>query len=160
VFEYSQANVSLTGGDIDLEIKPFKGLKILSKTSLLRAWNRSQKDWLVLMPSQRFENGVRYTFADFKKVASVYFGASVVNVLRQTLVPANQDFAPAPPAYWLLNAELGFDIKTKMPQPISIHVAATNLLNQSYRDYLNRFRYFSDAQGTNVSLRVRIPFHF
>ncbi len=160
VFEYTQANVSLTGADIEFEIKPFKGFKISSKTSLLRAWNRSEKDWLILMPPQRFENGVRYTINSFKKIAGLYIGASVVNVLRQTLTPANQDFAPAPPAYWLLNAAVGFDVATKMPQPISIHLAATNLLNQSYREYLNRFRYFSDAQGVNISLRIRVPFHF
>ncbi len=160
LFEYSQANVSLTGGDIDVELKPFKGFQILSKTSLLRAWNRSTKEGLIWMPPQRFENGLRYTFKQLKGIGNLYFGTSVVNVLRQTLAPKNQDFAEPPAAYWLWNAEAGFEIKTRMPQPIGINLSATNLLNKSYREYLNRFRYFSDARGVNVSLRVRVPLFF
>ncbi len=160
VFEYTQANVSLTGGDIDLEIKPFKGFQINSKISLLRAWNRSAHEGLIWMPPQRFENGLRYSFSPSKKIANLYIGTSVLYVMKQLLAPPNQDFAPPPPAYWLLNAEAGFEINTRMPQPIAIHLAATNLLNTSYRDYLNRFRYFSDAQGLNIALRVHIPFTF
>jgi iron complex outermembrane recepter protein len=34
----------------------------------------------------------------------------------------------------------------------------TNLTNVSYRDYLNRFRYYMDDLGRNISLRVMVPF--
>ena len=40
---------------------------------------------------------------------------------------------------------------------MTIGVGVDNLLNTSYRDYLNRFRYYTDEMGTNVSLRVKIP---
>lgn len=160
LFEYTQANVSLTGGDIDLNIKPFKGFEIFNKSSLLRSWNRSAGEYLIWMPPQRFENGIRYTFQPSKKILNCYVGTSVLNVLQQTLVPPNQDFAPPPAAYWLWNAEAGFEVKTKMYQPIGINLTASNLLNKSYRDYLNRFRYFCDAQGINISLRVRVPLTF
>jgi iron complex outermembrane receptor protein len=39
-------------------------------------------------------------------------------------------------------------------------LAGSNLLNQTYRDYLNRFRYFTAEMGRNVTLRVRVPLEF
>jgi iron complex outermembrane receptor protein len=157
VFQYAQANVSLSGADIDIAIKPFRGFEILCKASLLRAWNRTAGEGLIWMPPQRFDNGLRYTFKQIKNLGNLYVGTSVVHVLRQTLAPPHQDFAEPPAGYWLWNAETGFDIRTSLPQPISLNLSANNLLNTAYREYLNRFRYFCDAPGVNVSLRVRVP---
>ena len=35
-----------------------------------------------------------------------------------------------------------------------------NILNTRYRDYLNRFRYFSDEQGRSIAIRINVPFNF
>jgi iron complex outermembrane receptor protein len=37
-------------------------------------------------------------------------------------------------------------------------ISITNAFNQSYRDYLNRFRYFADEQGQNISFRATYRF--
>jgi iron complex outermembrane receptor protein len=34
----------------------------------------------------------------------------------------------------------------------------SNLLNTSYRDYMDRFRYFTDAIGRSISLRLKYRF--
>lgn len=158
-FTYTQTNASLTGGDIDLTLIPVKGLEISNKTSLLRARNRSADEWLIWMPPQRMENALRYTFNDFKTVKGFYLGAGVLNVFRQTLVPANQDYAASPKGYWLLNFETGASFYIR-EQPLNIHIAVTNALNTRYRDYLNRFRYFADERGVNVALRLNVPIQF
>jgi iron complex outermembrane receptor protein len=41
---------------------------------------------------------------------------------------------------------------------MNVGIGVNNLLNTSYRDYLNRFRYYTDEMGTNVTLRLKIPF--
>lgn len=160
VFEYTQANASLTGSDLDITIKPYKGIELLNKISLLRAWNQTANEGLILMPPQRFEHGIRYSFSPTIKIPNLYFGINVLYEMKQYLAPPNQDIAPPPPAYWLLNAEAGFEIKTKTSQPISINISGKNLLNKAYRNYLNRFRYFCEEQGANVTLRLKIPFYF
>ncbi|OJV30884.1 MAG: hypothetical protein BGO32_09595 [Bacteroidetes bacterium 37-13] len=160
IFEYTQANASLTGSDIDIIIKPFMGLEFPNKISLLRAWNSTANEGLILMPPQRFEHGIRYTFSPSTKITNLYFGLNVLYEMRQYLAPPNQDITPPPPAYWLLNAEAGFEIETKMPQPISINLSGKNLLNKAYRNYLNRFRYFCEEQGADVTLRLKVPFYF
>lgn len=159
-FKYKQANASLTGADFDFTIKPVNGLELFSKSSILFAYNLSIHDWLVQMPPQRFENGVRYTFNDFKTVKGLYVGVSVVNVLQQKLIPQNDtDYLPPPKAYWLMNFEAGCHLQFNK-QAVYLSFTVTNLTNNKYRDYLDRFRYFTDEQGINAALRIRVPFMF
>ena len=156
-FDYTQDDVSLTGGDVNLTIKPYRGIELTNRISLLRAWNRTADEWLIMMPPQRFEHGLRYTFRDFKQVKGLYLGASAQIVLQQKLAPQNQDYLPPPPGYWLLNFEAGATFAI-LQQPVHLNVAVANALNTAYRDYLNRFRYFADERGINVSLKVSVPF--
>ena len=39
-----------------------------------------------------------------------------------------------------------------------VTLSVENVLNTAYRDYLSRFRYFSDHPGRNVVVRLRVPF--
>jgi iron complex outermembrane receptor protein len=59
----------------------------------------------------------------------------------------------------LLQAEAGTQVRVGR-QRLDIGLSGTNLLNTSYRDYLNRFRYFADERGRNLVLRVRVPLDF
>lgn len=156
-FDYTPANVSLTGGDVDLTIKPYRGIELTNRISLLRAWNRTANEWLIMMPPQRFEHGLRYTFRDFKPVKGLYVGASAQIVLQQKLAPKNQDYLPPPSGYWLLNMEAGASFAIRQ-QFIHLNLVVNNALNTVYRDYLNRFRYFADERGLNVSLKIAVPF--
>lgn len=159
-YEYRQANASLTGADIDLCAKPVRRLELYSKTSLLFAYNLAIRDWMTQMPPQRFENGIRYTLRDFRYIKEIYLGVSVVNVLQQKLIPQNDTaYALPPKAYWLLNFEAGFKVQVKK-QAVHVSITVTNMANISYRDYLDRFRYFTDQKGVNAALRIRVPFFF
>jgi iron complex outermembrane recepter protein len=41
---------------------------------------------------------------------------------------------------------------------IDINLSVRNIANTSYRDYLSRYRYFTDDAGRNLVVRVMIPF--
>jgi iron complex outermembrane receptor protein len=41
-------------------------------------------------------------------------------------------------------------------KPIHIGMSVINLLNERYRDYMNRFRYFNDEPGRSFNLRCKI----
>jgi iron complex outermembrane receptor protein len=41
-------------------------------------------------------------------------------------------------------------------KPVTIGIGIRNLLNTVYRDYLNSMRYFTDEQGINASIRLKI----
>lgn len=157
LFQTTQADAHLRGTDITIGYDLSDSWNITSKASVLRAWNLSQNDHLILMPADRFENSLEYRFKDSNKLANAYASVTVVSVLKQTRVPENGDFAPPPEGYTLLNASIGMDIPVKN-QFITVGLSANNILNVRYRDYMNRFRYFTDEMGTNISLRVKVPF--
>ena len=76
---------------------------------------------------------------------------------RQNRVVDTLDYAPPPPGYFLVNLEAGGNISIGK-QTVELHFAVNNLTNTRYRDYMDRFRYFTDAMGRNYSLRIKIPF--
>jgi iron complex outermembrane receptor protein len=77
---------------------------------------------------------------------------------RQYRTPTNVDYVAAPNAYVLMNFDMGFVLPIKN-QSITFNLVVDNLLNTTYRDYLNRFRYYSDELGRNISLKIKVPFN-
>ena len=70
---------------------------------------------------------------------------------------SDQDFAPTPDAYNLLSAKLACDVQLRKNR-LRLFVRGTNLLNEAYRDYLNRQRYFADDMGINIIGGLNISF--
>lgn len=156
-FTYTQENVNLKGFDLDLTYNFVKHFSIESKTSIIRAWNRSIDDYLIFMPADRFDNTLKYSVASLGGLNDAYISLQNLSVLKQIRVPPNSDYVAPPPGYSLFNANIGFNTKLgKMP--VNIDLGAYNLTNVTYRDYLNRFRYYADDLGINVVLRTKITF--
>ncbi len=157
-FYYKQTNATLKGCDIYLNFKLAKSFELTQKASLLRAWNKTKNEWLIMMPSDRYETEFTYRLKQVRKVNSVYVSASFLYVTKQWRVPANSDFANPPDAYYTVNLHASCKILLNK-QPLELGISVFNLLDESYRDYLDRFRYFADAMGRNFALRIKLPFN-
>lgn len=156
VFNYKQANTRISGIDIKAQTVLFEHLELTSKAMLLRAWNYSINDYLVYMPADRYSLEIK-GFTDISKnVKQAYLQAGYQYITKQWRVPDSTDFALPPKAYGLLMAEIGANFKFGKQQ-LNISFTATNLLDELYRDYLDRFRYFANSQGRNFSLRIKVP---
>ena len=168
-YSYTQVQATFRGIDATLSYKLTDQLTLTTKNSLLFAYNQTDHDYLVFIPPNRSDNNLRYDWARWGQLSNLYVSVSGLYVARQNRAPAvtsrqengevifSGDFAPPPPAYFLLGAELGFSTQVG-GQAMSVILTGSNLANVAYRDYLNRFRYFADEPGRNVSLKVRIPF--
>lgn len=165
---FRQSDVSMKGMDAQLRWHFLPKWQISTKASILRAWNESDNDWLIAMPSDRFEHELTFFPGNVKHLKENYISVSVSNVLKQTRTPANledksdprgQDLMAPPAGYNLLNLEAGSTLQIGR-QPLSVIIGAGNLLNTRYRDYLNFFRYFADEPGTNVYLKLKLPLQF
>jgi iron complex outermembrane receptor protein len=81
------------------------------------------------------------------------------NVLEQKRVPSDknekQDYKAPPAGYTLLHANASTTFKLRS-MPVTLSIGARNILNTSYREYLNSFRYFTDEMGRNINLRLKI----
>lgn len=159
-FRYVQTDALLSGADIVCKVMPTKGLEVGFQSSLLFARDLHQKDWLAQMPPQRFEYSLRYEIPFYKMIKSWHIAAKAIQVLKQYHLPNNYaDYLPAPNGYTLLNIETGLSVAINN-QPINFILAVNNVTNAVYRNYLNRFRYFTDEAGVNAMLKINIPIQF
>ena len=53
------------------------------------------------------------------------------------------------------NVDFSSDVAVGKKQ-FSVGLTVVNLLNQTYRDYMNRFRYFNDEPGRSINLRIKL----
>ncbi|WP_242922020.1 TonB-dependent receptor [Pontibacter liquoris] len=161
-FKYKQVGATFRGFDLSLQYKLLEQLTLDSKTAIVRARNTSTGEWLVGIPADRYDNSLRYTFGhNSKRTSNSYLAIGGQYVAEQTRYPtkADQDYALPPDAYFLLHAEAGTTLHLGK-QPLEIGITGNNLLNTSYRDYLNRFRYYADDLGRMLLFRVRVPLAF
>jgi iron complex outermembrane receptor protein len=160
VFDYTQANVLFKGIDARVSYRPVSRLTFTSSASLLWAYNYTADDYLIFAPPNRWQNGLRLNLGPAESTGQLrqsYLGISNVFVARQGRTPASGDYAPAPAAYNLWGAEAGTILHAGR-QVFDVSVTASNLFNREYRDYLNRFRYYTADVGQNIQLRLRVPF--
>ena len=112
------------------------------------------------MPSNRLTNRLR-AGARWKQTSWSWFAElEGQHVFRQTRVPANTDYVEPPKGYFLLNGAIGIAHKLRNDQSFQVVIGVSNLTNTAYRDYMNRFRYFTDDLGRNWNVKLIIPFSF
>lgn len=157
-FRYDQVDASLSGVDLVFRLQTLRNLTWIGKASWLHAQNRSENEPLIYMPANRMENTLKWNLATITGLPDAFLSFSSRHVLRQNRFPESlPDYAPPPAGYTLLGIEAG----TRIPwgrQNLFVGGTVSNLLNTSYRDYLNRFRYYADEPGRNITLRLQYLF--
>lgn len=156
-FTYTQVNALFKGLDLNIVYNFLKYFSLVSKTSIARARNLTIHDWLVDVPADRTDNALKYQFDSLGKVKKLYFSINNLAVAKQTRVPPKSDYVAPPAGYDIWGAEAGCSLPFFKKQ-MDISITVSNLTNISYRDYLDRFRYFINEQGRNFVLRVFVPF--
>ena len=159
-FDYTQADALFKGLDARVSYRPVARLTFTSSASLLWAYNQSAHDYLIYAPPNRWQNGLRLSLGSGGRdghFQHAYVGISNLFVAHQGRTPASGDYAPAPAAYDLWGAEAGTLLHAGH-QVFDLSLTASNLFNREYRDYLNRFRYYTADVGQNIQLRLRVPF--
>ncbi|MBI1837662.1 MAG: TonB-dependent receptor [Flavobacteriia bacterium] len=157
LFKYQQANVIISGIDFAINYKFLPFITLQSKSSLIYAYNQSIHDFLINIPSNRTDLSLQFDKEKWGKLEKIYFQIGVLYVAKQWNLPQDVDFIDSPKAYLISNIETGFSINIK-EQELKLNLSINNLTNESYRDYLNRFRYYSNELGRNISIRLKIPF--
>jgi len=157
-FRYRQANAMLRGIDGTFEYQLLDRLRLGATLSIVRGDNLDADEPLISMPADRLRlNG----HLDLPSAAGLldapYLESSATLVRRQDRYPEGVDYADPPAGYALVDISAGARL-TLFAQPIDLSLSVQNLFDTSYRDYLSRFRYFSDDPGRNIVLRITMPF--
>jgi iron complex outermembrane receptor protein len=148
-FDYTQVNARFAGIDLSINCLITNRLSINEKYSMVRAKDILNDIFMVNIPADRLESTLKYSF----KQREAYVSIGNQLVAQQTRVEINSDFVPPPSAYSIWRMDAGMKI-----QKISLGLSVSNAFNLAYREYLNRFRYFTDEMGRNVTLRLKYVF--
>lgn len=94
-----------------------------------------------------------YTFKQFQAPRTVTVQSLIDESEIVTTDSEIFDFADAPDGYFLLDLSWSFKWRK-----LNGSISANNILNNSYRNYLNEFRYFADEPGRNIIFAFNYKF--
>ena len=158
VFHYQQDDALLHGGDVTIKYMLTTQLAATAKASTVRARNLETGTWIVMMPADRISGELSYSGKDLGSLHNWKVRTEVAHVFEQKRAEALEDYVAPPKGYTLVGASIEGDLLIHA-STIGWSVEIENALNTAYRDYLNRFRYFADDMGRNITLRIKIPFN-
>ena len=166
VYEYNQIDAEIYGIDIDLNKKINNRLDYYGSISLLRGKNTSENLPLINMPAANFNNKLMYFNEELKQLSVSITHKTVLQQNRFpdynffTLDPVTQqdvfvDISSTPPTYSIF----GLNISSAFNEgKLQFELNVENLFNTSYREHLNRLRYFSDELGRNINFKIKINY--
>lgn len=157
VFKYQQTNVRLTGFDIATTYQASQRFAITAKYSYLKGMDQTNDLPLIFMPSNAIFAELDYELPKLGTFQNVGFTVNGNYVFEQKNLFASQDFVAPPEAYYLIGLKFSAEKQLKKLK-LNLYLRAENLLNTTYRDYLNRQRYFADDLGFNLVAGVNIKF--
>jgi iron complex outermembrane recepter protein len=177
--QYTQTNAVFYGFDLSLSYQFTERLRFKSSNSLTMAKDVVRNAYLLNIPPLNSTNEFEWKNLAKGKKLSPAFALGVQSRLKQNRAPqvvpvstlqtmtnlevstvlenGSFDIAPPPGEFHLLFARIQADIPWGS-RTIQAAFIANNLLNRKYRDYLNRFRYFSDEEGINIKLILTLKF--
>ncbi len=169
IWHYNQVNARIFGIDIDINKKINAQLNYQGNISLLQGDNLTENIPLIHMPGTNFTNSITYTNKDFHNLS---VGLKNKTVLQQnrypdynftTFNPLTQedvfvDISSTPASYSLFDFNSSITFKAFKKGSVKLELNVENILNTSYRDYLNRQRYYTDDIGRNINLKIKFNY--
>jgi iron complex outermembrane receptor protein len=157
LFRYEQTDAQIWGSDLMLNYKITNFLNLKITYNLLKGSDLIHDLPLINMPSNQFRSEIQYVIPKWKSFENITISLDNQYVFQQKNILPSQDFVLPPDAYNLLNLQLSTDLKS-IKKDVHFFAKAENLLNVTYRDYLNRQRYFADDIGINFIIGCRVKF--
>jgi len=169
VWEYRKTNAQLLGVDFDASYVFKESLQFNHQSSIVKGLDRIRDEALINMPPVNTTNEIVYYYS---KIKNLRLALQSEYVFRQNEFP-NTDFevyipdtetqemvevSSPPPAYHLLNFNSTIDFNFSEKSTLTVGFQITNMLNISYRNYLNRMRLFADDLGRNFLLNIKLNY--
>ena len=169
VWEYRQTDARLLGVDVDASYAITANFRYNHQFSLVKGYDRSRDEALINIPSVNTKNGLVYQNPDFRNLRLTLQSEYVFRQNEypdnnfEVFVPESQtmetvDVSTPPEAFHLINFSTSMDFNIHQQSKLNVGVAISNLLNTSYRNYLNRLRYYADDLGRNFLLNLKFNY--
>ena len=169
VWEYTAISALFVGADLDFSYAFNANMQFRNSTSWVEATNTKTDLPLVNIPPLTINNQLQFSLPNWK---SFFVLLNSKNVFRQNRYPNNYftesviedgkivsklvDISTPPNGYHDLGLELNWGPYPLRTSKVSVSLILDNVLDASYRNYLNRLRFYSDEIGRNISLQVKL----
>ena len=169
VWEYRQTNAQLLGIDMDASYAFAKNIRVNSQFSLVKGYDRSRDEPLISMPPVNTKNEIVYQNPELNNIRlslqseynfqqNEFPNNNFVVFIPETETMQTVDVSTPPDAYHLLNFNASLDFNINKKSKLTVGLGITNLLNNSFRNYLNRLRYYADDLGRNFIVNLKINY--
>lgn len=169
VWEYRQTDAQLFGVDVDASYDFANDFRFNHQFSLVKGYDRTMDTPLIHMPPANTTNEIVYQNHEYKNLR---LSLQSVYVFRQNEYPDTNfevyvpelgeikevDVSTPPDAYHLLNFHSSVELKVTNKSMLTLGVSVTNIMDTSYRNYLNRMRYYADDLGRNFLLNLKLNY--
>lgn len=170
-YEYQQQDVRLLGLDLDADFQFDKNFGYRGTFSTVDGRETKSGRALIDIPATNIANTITYRNhswhkltlslrgeATFKKnhYPDDNFSIKVLNdgVYEDQLV----DISTPPNGYFLTGFDASAVFHPYKHGAMHVRLSLDNIFNVSYRNYLNRLRYFADNTGRNISLQLKFTY--
>ena len=169
VWDYKQVNASLFGIDTDVVYNINQRWRLQNKSSFIKGNDVTNDRPLIDIPAFRTVSVLKYSNQEWSN-----FNLELQSewVFRQNDFPNNNfdafiprtgefvlvDISTPPPAYHVMSLRGDIDIKISKNNDLNLSLTVNNLFNTSYREYLNRLRYFADELGRNFLIQLKFNY--
>ena len=157
VFRHKQFNANLYGSESMLAINfPFyERLRFETNFSTVTG-NLSDGTYLPFIPPPKWTQQLQLKCKQGKRLNNVSF---LVITEEHFVQDHPAEFETPTSAYWLLNAGINGNWKTKR-RTFIFSITGNNLLNRNYYDHLSRFKEYGIHNiGRNIIVHLNIPFN-
>ena len=168
VWEYRSVSSSIQGFDLDLSLQLGKHFKLINNSSWIEGYEKGSRTPLISIPPFSNNSQIQFSPARWKSFVMVLsnkhfsrqnqfpnhnFETSVVE--NGNKVTKLVDISSPPKGYNLLGIEFHWGSYPLFSNKISLSLIFDNILDTSYRNYLNRLRFYADEMGRNVMLQIK-----
>ncbi len=169
VWEYRQTKAQLLGLDLDASYKFNSKWTYKHQLSMVKGYDKTLDNALINMPPVNTQNSIIYKNSNINNLRLelqsdlVFRQNEFPNNNFEVFIPVTQtnelvDISTPPEGYHLLNFNSAVDFKLSKNSILNLGIGVNNIFNSTYRNYLNRLRYFTDDLGRNFLLNIKINY--
>lgn len=157
LFAYQQHDAFFYGTDLRMRYALREDMHYDMNASFVRARNVDLGDYLPYIPPARVQHAFSWMYTG-ETVQGNYIKLAHRFVARQTQYREGMDYVAPPPAYHLFDMVASKQFKTDTDASWQVMLSVENLFNRSYKDYMDRFRYFAHQMGRNANIKISYQF--
>lgn len=166
VWEYRQTAAEMLGIDFDFSAQLLEYLSFSNTFSLVKGYERSTETPLINVPPVSFSNSLTYLASGLRASLTqnyVFEQNEFPNTNFDVFIPETQSFeevdvSTPPEAYQLWDLSMAYQLPFVKNGAVEVGLQVENIFNTSYRNYLNRLRYYADDIGRNFMFNTKINF--